>query len=59
MVLDLTTNLRVNGLVIAKTFLHPSPGPLAEIDCDRLTIQQTGHFYDYLEYATAGPETAC
>ena len=41
-----------HGLV-AKTFLHPSPGPLAEIDCNRL-IQQTGHFYDYLEYGTLG-----
>ena len=38
--------------VVAKTFLHPSPGPLAESDCNRL-IQHMGHFYDQLEYATS------
>jgi hypothetical protein len=37
-----------HGLV-PKTFPHPSPGPLAGIDSNRL-FQQMGHFYDYLEY---------
>ena len=40
---------------LAKTFLHPSPGPLAEIEYNRL-FQQMGHFYDYLEYTTLDQE---
>ena len=40
---------------LAKTFLHHTPGPLAEIESNRL-FQQMGHFYDYLEYATLDQE---